>query len=668
MIHTPPPDDAPPPPAASPSSPSSPAAAPGASGTATPRGKLRRITAILPLAIDAARRLAAGHGGYRAALVHCVRTVRREGIGGFVNRLTRLPHAARYGDWVARHDTFGATERAAALDLLASLPRLPRFSIVVPTYNSDIALLDAMIASIQAQVYPHWELCIADDASPSPEVRRALDAHCERDARIHVIHRDTNGHISEASNSALSLATGEFVVLVDHDDLLPPHALLVVARYVNHHPRARLFYSDEDKLDARGERTTPYFKPDWNPLLFHSQNLFSHLGVFDTALIREAGGFRKGLEGSQDYDLTLRCVEIAGHDSVVHIPHVLYHWRMVPGSTAGGRAAKPYAQTAARRALAEHLQRTGLHAATIEDTHPETGIWRVRYPLPQPAPLVSIIVPTRDGLALLRHCLDGLLRVTRYPAYEVIVVDNGSVEPQTLAYLAQLAQRPNVRVLRDDSPFNFSALNNRAAALARGSYLCLLNNDTEVLDGGWLDELVSVAALPGIGAVGAALRYPDGRLQHGGVLLGLNGVAGHMHHLLHRGELGYMARAVSVQNVSAVTAACLLVRKTIYEEVGGLDESLRVAFNDVDFCLKIREAGYRNAWTPFAELMHHESASRGSDMLPEKRARFAAEAQWMENRWGEALRRDPAYNPNLSLAGDVPPFSFAEPPRLGMLD
>ncbi|WP_186126968.1 glycosyltransferase family 2 protein [Burkholderia gladioli] len=631
-------------------------------------GKLQRLAAILPLALGTARRQARTHGGYGRALAYCIRTLRREGVAGFASRLSRLPFSARYRDWVARYDSFGDAEREVALAAISTMPTLPRFSVVVPTYNSDIALLDAMIASIQAQVYPHWELCIADDASPSPAVRQALDAHRARDARIRVLYRETNGHISEASNSALSLATGDFVVLVDHDDILPPHALFMVARYINRFPQARLFYSDEDKLDERGERTAPYFKSDWNPLLFRSQNMFSHLGVFETTLVREAGGFRKGFEGSQDYDLALRCIDLAGDHSVVHIPHVLYHWRIVPGSTAGGRSAKPYAEIAARRALLEHLQRVGLPDATVEEVHPEVGIIRVRYPVPKPAPLVSIIVPTRDGVVLLRKCIDGLLHRTRYPNLEIIVVDNGSTEPATLAYLESLKQQASVRVLRDESPFNFSMLNNRAAAIARGSYLCLLNNDTEVMNEHWLDEMIGVAALPGTGAVGAALWYPDNRLQHGGVLLGLNGIAGHLHHLLHRGQFGYVNRAVSVQNVSAVTAACLLVRKALYEQVGGFEESLRVAFNDVDFCLKLRAIGYRNAWTPFAELRHHESASRGSDMSPHKQARFAEEAQWMKQRWGDALPHEPAYNPNLSLAGDMPPFSFAEPPRIGMLD
>ncbi|MBN3723530.1 glycosyltransferase family 2 protein [Burkholderia sp. Ac-20379] len=646
MTHVPPTGDTPPP----------------SVDTASEAGRLRRLATIVPLAVGVARRMAVTHGGYPAAMAYCIRILRWEGIRGFRNRLGRLRTGPEYGAWIARYDTFGADQQAAAIAAIATLRPLPRFSILMTTdSHSSLAQVDATIGSIQAQVYPHWELCIACDASLPPALRHALDAHRDADARIRVMHRDQP--LANPGNDALSLASGSFVASIGPNDLLPPHALFVVARYIERHPQARLFYSDEDQLDEHGTRNAPCFKPDWNPLLFRAQDLFSHLGVFDAALIREAGGFRPGFGAS--YDLALRCIEIAGENDIVHIPHVLYHRRVQSGDTASAKAQRSHAE---RQALLEHLQRTNLRGATVEAAAPGAAVLRVRYPLPQPAPLVSIIVPTRDSLPLLRTCLDSLMRTTRYPNYEIIVVDNGSIEPATLAYFEQLGQQPRVRILRDDSPFNFSALNNRAAAIARGAYLCLLNNDTEIQDGGWLDEMVALAALPGIGAVGAALRYPDGQLQHGGVLLGLNGTAGHLHHMLPRGQFGYMSRAISIQNVSAVTAACLVVSKAIYDQVGGLEETLRVAFNDVDFCLKVREAGYRNAWTPFAELTHHESASRGTDMSPEKYARFLEEAKRMEARWGDALLRDPAYNPNLSLADNVPPFSYAEPPRIGMLD
>ncbi|WP_250523157.1 MULTISPECIES: glycosyltransferase family 2 protein [unclassified Caballeronia] len=613
-------------------------------------------------------------GGLRAALAHYYAIWRKEGIDGIVRRGRRIlaseqfessPEA--YRRWIEQHDAIDDAKRAALRQRCSTLPRQPLISVLVPTYNSDVALLRAMIESVQAQIYPHWELCIADDASTRPDVAETLKDHAARDSRIKIALRKQNGHISEASNSALALATGEFVALLDHDDILPEHALYHVAAAINAHPDARLFYSDEDKLTTDGERIAPYFKSDWNPELFLVQNLFSHLGVYETALVRQAGGFRKGFEGSQDHDLALRCVAIAGHGAVHHIPHVLYHWRIVPGSTAGAGTEKPYALTAGIRAVEEHLARTSVRG-TVGQLSSDVGILRVRYAPPSPAPLVSIVIPTRDGVDLLRQCIESIFAKSTYPNFEIIVVDNGSVRPETLAYFNTLRARANVRVSRDDRPFNFSALNNAAVALSGGEFVCLLNNDIEVITPDWLEELVSIAAQPGNGAVGACLWYPNETLQHGGVVLGLGGVAGHMHYKIRRGTFGYFGRAVATQNISVVTAACLVIRKAIYEEVGGLDETFAVAFNDVDFCIRVREAGYRNVWTPHAELYHHESATRGSDMAPEKFQRFQREVRLMESRWGDTLLRDPAYNPNLSLDTSKAPFALADDPRIGQFD
>ncbi|MFP3565432.1 glycosyltransferase [Paraburkholderia sp. SIMBA_030] len=629
------------------------------------------------LAFQTVQRQAQIRGGFAGTLKYYAAALRREGVPGLCARLARLrsgagfadspPSDEVYHDWIERNDSITSTERVRAEAMQASFDRKPLISIVVPTYNSDERFLAEMIRSVRDQIYGNWELCVADDASPNPSVKQILKAAAAEDSRIKIVFRDVNGHISEASNSALAIASGEYVALLDHDDILPPHALFMVVHYINMHPTGRMFYSDEDKLTTDGKRTAPYFKSDWNPQMFLTQNMFSHLGVFETALIREAGGFRKGFEGSQDYDLTLRCVEIAGHDKVVHIPHVLYHWRIAPGSTASSGSEKPYALLAAIRALEEHLKR--VHAdATVEHLFEEPGLLRVRYAVPRPVPKVSLIIPTRDGVGLLRQCIDSIFLRTIYPDYEIIVVDNGSVKEETLSYFAEIGKKPNVRILRDDSPFNFSALNNRAAAIATGEYLCLLNNDIEVISPDWLNEMVGIASQPGNGAVGAALWYPNNTLQHGGVLIGLGGIAGHMHHKMKRGHFGYFGRAVTAQNLSAVTAACLVIRKSIYDEVGGLDEGLAVAFNDVDFCLRVREAGYRNVWTPYAQLYHHESATRGSDMDPDKYDRFVKEVRWMENRWAGKLEYDPAYNPNLSLSTQVPPFSLADPPRKHILD
>ncbi len=563
-----------------------------------------------------------------------------------------------YGRWAREHDTITPPQREALRARAAALADGPLISVLMPCYNPDPQFLRAAIASVQAQLYGRWQLCIADDASPAPEVRQVLEACQASDPRIQVVFRPKNGHISAASNSALELVQGEWIALMDHDDLLPEDALLRVAECVRAHPRAQLVYSDEDKVDDQGHRSDPYFKPDWNLDLFRSHNMFSHLGVLRTALVREVGGFRQGLEGSQDWDLVLRCVERIAPSQIVHIPRVLYHWRIHVQSTAKSMDAKPYAAVAGERALDEHFQRLGIQAKA---EYLGYG-YRVRYALPSPPPLVSLIIPTRNALALVRQCIESIQRRTEYPNWEIILVDNGSDDPAALAYFERLAQQPNLRVLRDDRPFNYSALNNQAVAMARGELVALVNNDIEVMSPGWLSEMVSLAMQPGVGAVGARLWYPDMTLQHGGVILGPGGCAVHAHKALPRGLNGYAGRAALIQSFSAVTAACLVVRKSLYVQVGGLDEvNLSVAFNDVDFCLRLREAGYRNVWTPYAELLHHESATRGEDVAPEKRERFERELAFMQQRWGALIDHDPAYSPNLTLL--LEDFSLAWPPR-----
>ncbi len=589
---------------------------------------------------------------------------------GVLGLLRRAPEPAPprdlYGEWYQRYDTLDDAKRAEIRLLIASLSRKPLISVVVPTYDTPEPYLRAMIESVRAQLYPSWELCIADDASPNPAVKRVLQEYAAKDARIKVRLREINGHISEASNSALELATGDFVALLDHDDILPEHALFMVARYIERHPDARLFFSDEDKLTPEGKRTFPYFKSDWNPELMLAQNMFSHLGVYQTGLIRAVGGFRAGFEGSQDHDLILRCVERAGDAAVVHIPHILYHWRIVPGSTSGQIAEKPYTVLATVRTVQEHLDRMGV-AAVLSRPIADSNMLRVRYALQAQPPLVSIIIPTRDHAKLLQKCIDSVLSKTSYANYEILIVDNGSRERETLEYLKFLSQWRNIRVIRDDRPFNFSALNNLAVAQAKGEYLCLLNNDTEVITVDWLDEMLSHAVRPRSGAVGAALWYPNATLQHGGVMVGIGDLAGHMHHLMPLGQFGYFARAALTQNVTAVTAACMVVRKSIYQEVGGFNEELAVAFNDVDFCLRVQRAGYRNIYTPYAHLLHDASKSRGIDHTPDKRARLRSEVACMRQTWGQQVVLDPFYNPNLSVA-EGEQFLPAFPPRIGQFD
>ncbi|SOE80812.1 Glycosyltransferase, GT2 family [Caballeronia arationis] len=635
-----------------------------------------RVVVVLRLALQSVRLQSQARGGLGNVFRHYTAILRKEGWQGIRRRVQRVSNAGvgdanlndgSYDAWIEQYDSLTSERLAHARDLMSAFELTPLISVIVPAYNSDEQFLTDMIQSVKDQLYPNWELCIADDHSSAPQVRTVLEREMARDSRIKVVFREQNGHISESSNSALAIAQGEYIALLDHDDLLPRHALMMVVRYINRHPDASMFYSDEDKLTPYGQRVSPYFKSDWNPELFLTQNMFSHLGVFRSAIVRAVGGFRRGFEGSQDHDLALRCAEIAGADKIVHIPHVLYHWRISPGSTAGSGSEKPYAVIAGVKAVEEHFSRTRVNAV-VEQSFDQLSLLRVRYAVPVPAPLVSILIPTRDGVDLLRQCIGSVIAKTSYTQYEIIVIDNGSEKPETLAYFEHIKDASNIRVLRDDSPFNFSALNNHAAVKAKGEYLCLLNNDIEVITPDWLEEMVGIASQPGNGAVGAALWYPNDTLQHGGVLIGLGGVAGHMHSNLIRGHFGYFGRAAVTQNLSAVTAACLVIRKSIYDEVGGLDERLAVAFNDVDFCLRVRDAGYRNVWTPHAELYHHESATRGSDMLPEKYERFVKEVRWMEAQWGEALSFDPAYNPNLDTNTAVAPFSLAHPPRIDMLD
>lgn len=592
------------------------------------------------------------------------------------------PELTNYERWAATFDRHTPESLKELADAGTVFQAKPLISVVVPVYNTPEKWLTKAVDSVRAQVYPNWELCLADDASPSPHVRPLLAKLAASDPRIKVTFREKNGHISAASNSALALATGEFVALLDHDDELSPNALHEVVALLNVRPDTDLVYSDEDKIDEEGHRHEPYFKPDWLPDLFEAQNFISHLTVYRAALVRDAGGFRVGYEGSQDWDLALRVIAlIADPRRIRHLPKILYHWRAIPGSTAMMLSEKNYPLEAARRALTDHFARRG---EKVVLHHVPGDHWRAQYPLPAHPPLVSLIIPTRNGLKFLQRCVDSILEKTTYPNYEILIVDNGSDDPAALAYLkslddgthpvlaslvAEAARSTNgqklrraARVLRHDAPFNFSAINNFAVRTARGELVGLLNNDLEVITPAWLDEMAAQALRPGVGCVGAMLYYPNDTIQHAGCIVGLGGVAGHAFRDYPRGTEGKFNRARLVQNYTAVTAACLIVRRSIYEQVGGLDEkNLTVAFNDIDFCLKVRAAGHRNLWTPFAEFYHHESVSRGAEDTPEKHERFRAEVEYMLKRWPAEIRHDPAYNPNLTL--EHTDFSLAAPPR-----
>lgn len=555
-------------------------------------------------------------------------------------RATWNTSGAAYAAWLEQFDPPVARREAEAV--IAALAARPVISILMPAYNSDPEHLEAAIDSVCGQLYPHWELCIADDASPRREHHGVLERAAKADDRVRVRFLEKNEGIAGATNAALAMASGAFIGLLDHDDVLAPNALYEAAREIHRFPDVDMIYSDEDKIGPDGQRRDPFFKPDWSPTTFLSYMYTCHFGVYRRSLVERIGGFRPGYDGSQDYDLVLRLTEQT--DRIRHIPRLLYHWRMTPQSTAQAAANKGYAEDAARKALADAVARRADAGGTAERVEPGRlpTTYRVRYRMPAGAE-AHLIIPTKNNRAYIERCVGSILAKTAYPHYRVHIVDNGSTDAGTLDYFRAIVANGRVDVLRYDLPFNYSAINNWAVGQIDGRYLLLLNDDTEVVEGGWLEAMLEQASRPEVGAVGAKLVYPDGRIQHGGVILGIGGVAGHAHKYFPRTHHGYFSRLEVAQNLSAVTAACLMIRREVFERVGGLNErDLAVAFNDVDLCLRIREAGYQVVYTPYAELIHHESVSRGLKMN-------SAEIAYMRAAWGDRLERDPYYNVNLTL-------------------
>jgi glycosyltransferase involved in cell wall biosynthesis len=610
-------------------------------------------------------------GGLRATIKKTISLYQREGLSGLKRGFRRIhavgeikPTAVSntfdrndYAEWVRRYDTIDDAQRKKIKALCEELDYQPKISVIMPVYNPKPEWLIEAIESVRGQIYTNWELCIADDASPDPAIRPILERFAYEDNRIKVVFRDHNGHISAASNTALTLASGEWIALLDHDDVLTEHALFWIANQINITPNAQLIYSDEDKIDDKNNRIDPYFKCDWNPNLFYSHNQITHLGAYKKSIIDKIRGFRMGFEGAQDYDLALRCIEQIKSTEIVHIPRILYHWRVHNKSTAGSIDAKPYALHAGKKALDEHFLRTG-QPASVEIG--EFG-YQVKFTLPKNLPKVSIIIPTRNAKALVEKCITSVQRKTTYPTWEIILVDNGSDDPASLAYFEEL-KGSGIRVLRDDSAFNYSSLNNLAANVASGQLLCFMNNDIEVISPNWLSDMVSHALRQDTGAVGAKLLYPDDTIQHAGVVLGIGGWAGHSHKGYHRHHPGYVGRVGLISNFSAVTGACMVLRRDNFLSVGGFDEkNLAIACNDVDLCLKLTEKGLLNIYLPQVELYHHESATRGYEDTAEKKDRFAREVAHMHEKWGGRLNKDPYYSPNLTLSHED--FSLAWPPR-----
>lgn len=583
-----------------------------------------------------------------------------------MERETVLPRLASgdlspYDVWRILNDSLDATDRREIRARIAGMNPRPLISVVVPVWNTAEKFLEGAIRSVLGQLYEHWELCIADDASTAPWVRPMLERFQQEDRRIKIVWRAENGGIAANTNSALTLASGSHVAFLDHDDELSEHALYLVAEEIHSHPDAGIIYADEDHIYREGGYSEPYFKTDWNPDLFYSQNYLNHLTVCRRDLIEQVGGLRTGMDGSQDYDLLLHVVEHLHPAQIRHIPHILYHWRIQSAPTTFSSKFRERSLNAARQAIAEHFARRGesvqvLPVPELSDFH------RVIHRVPEPLPLVTLIIPTKDRSELLQKCLDGLLHRTDYPELEILVVSNNTSQPEALRFLEKLHGNPKIRVIPYNVPWNFSRINNFAIKQSRGAIVGLVNDDIEVIGKEWLREMVSHAVQPGVGVVGAKLYYPNDTIQHVGVILGINGLAGHAFKGSSRSSSGYFGRAKLIHDCSAVTGACMLFRRKIFDEVGEFDEeNLAIAFNDVDFCIRVREHGYRIVMTPFAELYHHESASRGSDETRKTRPRFLRESQYLKERWKETLLNDPYYSPNLTLENEM--FSLAFPSR-----
>ena len=548
-----------------------------------------------------------------------------------------------YVRWMIVHNP-SESDFEAMRAAIGRFDRRPLISIIMPVFNPPEKYLRAAIESVRQQIYPHWELCIADGNSSSREHREMLAEYAANDARIKIVYRLDNGAISHASNLALELATGEFVGFLDHDDVLAPEALYEVAKIVNQQADADMVYSDEDEIHDDGHRSDPFFKPDWCPDSFLSRMYTRHFGVYRRALVEDVGRLRPEFEGSQDYDLVLRLTERTTR--IHHIPKVLYHRRIRSAAMPTDESSKPYLTIEAERALNEALVRRN-EPGVVNASADRPGTYIVRYQIKSPG-LVSLIIPTRDHGEDVDRCLTTLFETTTYTNFEIVLLDNGSTDPESLAVFERWARKDRrIRIVRYDVPFNFSQINNYAVAQSNGQYLLFLNNDTEIITPDWIEAMVEQAQRPTIGAVGALLLYPDGSVQHAGVVIGLGGVAGHSHKHYPGEDSGYFSALKAVTNYSAVTGACLMVRRDVFEKVGGFDDKLAVAFNDVDFCLKLRQAGYHNVYLPHVKLYHHESKSRGYETTPERQARFEREIHTIKDRWRPDVNPDPCYSPEL---------------------
>lgn len=525
----------------------------------------------------------------------------------------------------------------------------PKISFVVPLYKTPEKYLRRLTESFQEQTYSNWELCFSDGSGAQSPLTELLKELTAKDNRIKYVSHEEPLQISENTNSAIEIATGDFIAFADHDDELTPNALFECVKAINEKPQTLVIYTDEDKMSMDGHKFfQPHFKPDYNLDLLCTVNYICHLFVVSRKVIETVGGLRSEFDGAQDYDFVLRCVEAVKDEEICHIPKILYHWRCHEDSTAENPESKLYAFEAGRRAVQAHYERTGIHAEVFEGEY--LGLYRTKF-IRDHDPLISIIIPNKDHIDDLKRCMESIEQKSTYKNYEYIIVENNSTDPATFEYYKKLeAENPKVRMVYWDGVFNYSAINNYGASFAKGEYLLLLNNDTEIINPDCLEELLGYCMRKDVGAVGARLYYEDDTIQHAGVVIGFGGIAGHCFVQQKRGTTGYCHRIICAQDYSAVTAACMMVKKSAFDAVGGLSEELAVAFNDIDFCMKLRKAGYLIVYNPYAELYHYESKSRGLEDTPEKVARFNKEVATFEKKWPDILKKgDPYYNPNLTL-------------------
>lgn len=560
------------------------------------------------------------------------------------------PEEVPYGPWFEKHCP---TEKELEQQRKKIWEYAPVISIAVPAFCTPIPFLREMIDSVRNQTYGKWELCIVNASPEQEEMAQVLAQYTEEDQRIRVKTLKENLGIAENTNEALRMGTGEFIGLLDHDDLLAPQALYRMVEALNKDKEMHtsgtvdVLYSDEDKVTTDlSEHFQPHFKPDFNLDLLRSNNYITHFFVARTSLVQSVGGFRREFDGAQDYDFIFRCVEQA--ERICHIPEILYHWRTHKASTADNPASKMYAFEAGKRAIEGNLQRMHVDG-TVSHTK-DLGFYQVKYPVKN-NPLVSIIIPNKDQKESLKKCLDSVFEKTAYKNYEIIIVENNSTDSETFAYYKELEKTSNIKIVTWESGFNYSAINNFGVKYARGEYLLFLNNDVEVINPEWMEELLGNCQREEVGIVGSKLYYPDGTIQHAGTIIGIGGIAGHAFLNMPGSRTGYLHKASIQMNLSAVTAACMMMKASVFQQLEGFEEQLAVAFNDVDLCLRTVQAGYLVVYNPKVELYHYESKSRGTEDSEEKIRRFQGEIEFMRTRWIQILKDgDPYYNKNLTLS------------------